>query len=416
LSYRQEVYKLSRTGKIVIGAVALVVFTALTVFYVTSYFILDFYNIDPEYSILFDPDEVDKNSVRKFIQVKELLEQGFYQEVDTDTLLEGAVAGMADSLQDPYTVYFTKEQMQLFNEKSKGSYVGIGVVVTMGQDGLLTVVEPFENSPADKVGIKKGDKIIEVDGEDVTGIRDSDLIVSMIKGEENTKVKITIYRPSENSPIEFEIIRQRIKTINITSEVLPGNIGYIMLKMFDEEAGQDFNRLLDELLGKRVRGLIIDVRDNPGGSYAAVVKIVDRIVPEGLIVYTEDRNGKRQEEKSKPDELDIPVVVLTNGNSASASEILAGALKDHKKATIIGTKTFGKGLVQGAYTLEDGSGIKVTISRYFTPSGQCIHGVGIEPDITVELPDDYRDVPVSQVPREEDTQLEKAIQVINKIG
>lgn len=416
MSYRQEVYKLSRTGKIVIGAVALVVFTALTVFYVTSYFILDFYNIDPEYSILFDPDEVDKNSVRKFIQVKELLEQGFYQEVDTDTLLEGAVAGMADSLQDPYTVYFTKEQMQLFNEKSKGSYVGIGVVVTMGQDGLLTVVEPFENSPADKVGIKKGDKIIEVDGEDVTGIRDSDLIVSMIKGEENTKVKITIYRPSENSPIEFEIIRQRIKTINITSEVLPGNIGYIMLKMFDEEAGQDFNRLLDELLGKRVRGLIIDVRDNPGGSYAAVVKIVDRIVPEGLIVYTEDRNGKRQEEKSKPDELDIPVVVLTNGNSASASEILAGALKDHKKATIIGTKTFGKGLVQGAYTLEDGSGIKVTISRYFTPSGQCIHGVGIEPDITVELPDDYRDVPVSQVPREEDTQLEKAIQVINKIG
>jgi carboxyl-terminal processing protease len=416
LSYRQEVYKLNRTGKIVIGAVALVVFTALTVFYVTSYFILDFYNIDPEYSILFDPDEVDKNSVRKFIQVKELLEQGFYQEVDTDTLLEGAVAGMADSLQDPYTVYFTKEQMQLFNEKSKGSYVGIGVVVTMGQDGLLTVVEPFENSPADKVGIKKGDKIIEVDGEDVTGIRDSDLIVSMIKGEENTKVKITIYRPSENSPIEFEIIRQRIKTINITSEVLPGNIGYIMLKMFDEEAGQDFNRLLDELLGKRVRGLIIDVRDNPGGSYAAVVKIVDRIVPEGLIVYTEDRNGKRQEEKSKPDELDIPVVVLTNGNSASASEILAGALKDHKKATIIGTKTFGKGLVQGAYTLEDGSGIKVTISRYFTPSGQCIHGVGIEPDITVELPDDYRDVPVSQVPREEDTQLEKAIQVINKIG
>ena len=170
--------------------------------------------------------------------------------------------------------------MQL-NEKSKGSYV-IGVVVTMGQDGLLTV---SENSPADKVGIKKGDKIIEVDGEDVTGIRDSDLIVSMIKGEENTKVKITIYRPSENSPIEFEIIRQRIKTINITSEVLPGNIGYIMLKMFDEEAGQDFNRLLDELLGKRVRGLIIDVRDNPGGSYAAVVKIVDRIVPEGL-TYT----------------------------------------------------------------------------------------------------------------------------------
>ena len=159
--------------------------------------------------------------------------------MDTDTLLEGAVAGMADSLQDPYTVYFTKEQMQLFNEKSKGSYVGIGVVVTMGQDGLLTVVEPFENSPADRAGIKKGDKIIEVDGEDVTGIRDSDLIVSMIKGEENTKVKITVYRSSEDAPIEFEIIRQRIKTINITSEVLPGNIGYIMLKMFDEEAGQD---------------------------------------------------------------------------------------------------------------------------------------------------------------------------------
>ena len=209
------------------------------------------------------------------------------------------MAGMADSLQDPYTVYFTKEQMQLFNEKSKGVTWDRGSRHN-GTGRTLTVVEPFENSPADKVGIKKGDKIIEVDGEDVTGIRDSDLIVSMIKGEENTKVKITIYRPSENSPIEFEIIRQRIKTINITSEVLPGNIGYIMLKMFDEEAGQDFNRLLDELLGKRVRGLIIDVRDNPGGSYAAVVKIVDRIVPEGLIVYTEDRNGKGRRRNPNP--------------------------------------------------------------------------------------------------------------------
>lgn len=407
---------MNRTAKLVIGAVALIVITAITVFISTSYLFLKHYDMGSEYIIKFDPEKVEKTSITKFKQVKEILEKGYYLEVDTDTLLEGAVAGMAYSLRDPYTVYFTKEQMQLFRERSKGSYVGIGVVVTMGEDGLLTVVEPFENSPAERAGIKKGDKIIEVDDEDVTGIRDDAIIVSMIKGEENTKVRITVYRPSESKPLEFEIIREKIKTINITSEVLPGNVGYIKLRMFDEEAAKDFNMRLEDLISKEVRGLIIDVRDNPGGAYSQVVQIIDRIVPEGIIVYTEDRYGRKKEEKSDPRELDLPVVVLTNGNSASASEILAGALKDHQKGTIIGTTTFGKGLVQDVYYLEDGSGLKVTVSKYFTPSGVCIHGLGIEPDIKVELDEKYKDLPISRVPREDDAQLAKALQVINKIG
>lgn len=373
--------------------------------------------LSPKYQIKFDPKTVSISSINKFDQVRSILKEDYYQDVDENTLMEGAVSGLADALKDPYTVYFNKEQMRSFLEKSEGSYVGIGISVNSDTDGVLTVIEPFEDSPAKNAGIIQGDKIIKVDGKDVTAIRDENMVISMIKGQENTKVDITIYRASAGKSIDFNITRKKIKINNIKSEILPDNIGYIKLIMFDSDISKYFISELDNMLSKGIKGLIIDLRDNPGGSYEQVVAIADRLLPEGLIVYTEDRAKNRQEKKSDKTSLDIPLVLLTNGNSASASEILAGAVKDLHKGTLVGTKTFGKGLVQELRMLADGSGIKVTISRYFTPSGVSIQGIGIKPDIEVEAAGEYKNLPVSQIPRSNDVQLKTGIEVIrSKIG
>jgi carboxyl-terminal processing protease len=360
----------------------------------------------------FDPKVVGSNSIKKFSAVKKILKNDYYLDVNEIDMLEGAIAGMTDALGDPYTVYFTSEQMKLFTEKSQGSYVGIGVSVVSDDNGILTVVEPFDDSPAKEAGIIKGDKIIKVDDTDVTDIRDENMIIAMIKGKENTKVKLTTYSHSEGKYIDIELIRKRIKMINIKSELLEGNIGYIKLIMFDSDIAQYFEEHLNNLLAQNIKGLIIDVRDNPGGAYNQVVKIADRLLPEGLIVYTEDKHKRRVEVKSDKKELELPLCVLINENSASASEILAGAVKDHEKGTLIGTKTFGKGLVQAVVPLNDGSGLKLTISRYFTPSGVCIQGIGIEPHEKVEVPEQYKNKPVSNIPRGDDVQLQTAIQVL----
>jgi len=408
---------LNKNKNLIVGIVIIVILTSAITFIVSGVVFMGWNRLNPVYSISFDPKSVDIESIRKFNQVRNILKEDYYQEVDEDTLLEGAVAGMAYSIGDIYTVYYTKEQMQELIEmsnKSEEVYVGIGVTVIMDNDGLLTVVEPFEDSPAKEVGIMQGDKIIKVDDEDVTGIKDSDLIIEKIKGPENTKVKITVLRPSEGTTIEFEVTRRKVKyVVNLRSEVIDGNIGYIRILSFnDRNISSLFENELQKLIAQGIKGLIIDVRDNPGGYYDEVCKIADRLLPKGIIVYTEDRNNKREIENSDARELDMPIVVLINGNSASASEVLAGALKDHKKGTLIGTKTFGKGLVQSIKVLEDGSGIKYTTARYFTPSGVCIHGIGIEPDIEVPLPDKYTGTPVSQIPRGDDIQFKTAVEVL----
>ncbi|ODM26628.1 peptidase S41 [Clostridium sp. Bc-iso-3] len=368
---------------------------------------------NPEYAITFDKNSVDFENIQKYNEVKRLLNGYYYEEVNQNDMLEGSIAGMVDSLKDPYTVYFTKEQMKVFDENTTGSYVGIGVSLNMDEEGLLTIVEAFPESPAKDVGMMSGDKIVKVDNEDVTTIRDQDYIISKIKGEENTKVKITVFRPSEGTYLDFDIIRKKIKIENITSEVMDGNIGYIKINMFDSEIAKYFGNHLNGLVDKNIKGLIIDLRDNPGGDYNEVCAIADRLLPEGLIVYTEDKLGNRSERRSDSTELNMPLVILVNGYSASASEILSGAVKDHDKGTLIGTKTFGKGLVQAVQKLEDGSGLKVTVARYFTPSGVCIHKEGIEPDIVIELDEKYSNLSVSQVPREDDVQLKKALEAIH---
>lgn len=392
--------------------VTIVISAVLVTACITAVALNSLISIKNRYVISFDADEVSYENIKKFNQVRNILKEDFYLEVDENRMIEGAVAGLAESLNDPYTVYFNKDRMKSFLEKSEGSYVGIGVTVNVDEKGLLTVIEPGEDSPAAQAGMKKGDKIVKVDDTDVTNISDENMVISMIKGAENTKVKITVYRPDEDIYKQFEITRKRIKASNIKSEILEGNIGYIRLVMFDNEIAKYFKNDLNKLLQKGIQGLVIDLRDNPGGSYEQVVEIADSLLPEGTIVYTENREGKKEYKNSNKAHADLPLAILINGNSASASEILAGAVKDHNRGTLVGTKTFGKGLVQELKILEDNSGIKVTISKYFTPSGVCIHGTGISPDIEVDVMGDYRSLPASQIPRDRDIQLKSAIEAL----
>jgi len=403
---------LSNKKEILFGLISLVLTTATITFVVTLY-MLGGINVSNN-AVKFNDKEVSKESIKKFNEIKSILKNSYYEKVNEDKILEGAITGMADSLNDPYTMYFTKEQMRSFTERSEGEYVGVGINVIMDNNGILNVVEAFEGSPAKAAGFRQGDKIVKVDGKDVTGIKDENMIIKMIKGKENTTVKISLYRPSEEKTLDFNVLRKKIKIVNLKYEMLPGNIGYIKILMFDDDCYSYFSDYLNELLKKKMKGLIIDVRDNPGGDYQQVVKIADRLLPEGTIVYTEDNKKRKEIEPSDKTELNCPIAILVNGNSASASEVLSGAVKDHKKGKLVGTKTFGKGLVQQVFGFDDGSGLKVTIARYFTPSGKCIQGIGIEPDIKVEVLEKYKDYPISEVPRAEDTQLKKAIEYVGE--
>ncbi len=406
---------MDRKKSLIIGAVLLVIGTAIITFLFSVYVVLN--SDERPFNIYFDPEKVSMKNIQKFNEARNILVNDFYEDVDQNILIEGAISGMADSLKDPYTTYFTPEQMRKLmemSEKSEENYSGIGVSITLDNDGVITIIEPFEGSPAIKAGVRQGDKIISVNGQDITGLKDEDMVIKMIKGPEGSNVRITVYRPSEGRWIDFDIIRKTIKyEYNIRSTVLDGDIGYIRIISFlDNKLFKIFNEHLDELLSKNIKSLIIDLRDNPGGSLQQVVYIADRLLPRGLIVYTEDRNKNVEQRNSDEVELDLPMAVLINGNSASASEILAGALKDHEKAILIGTKTFGKGIVQELRSLNDGSGLKVTTSKYFTPSGVCIQGIGIKPDIEVEMAEEFKNTPVSQIPKDKDPQLIKAEEAV----
>lgn len=391
--------------------------TAVICFAISALVFMGINTFSGKYALTFDKNKVNKESVEKFNETRSILQKAYYEDIDTNKLIEGAISGMAESLKDPYTVYYDKEQMKWFTDMQRNTedeYVGVGLPIMLDKNGIITVLEPFDDSPAKEAGIKQGDKILKIDGKDITGLKDDALVASMIKGQENTETVLTILRQSESSTFDVRLVRKKIKAkINIRSEMLDNKIAYIKLKMFDENISKNFKTQLNKLVDDGARALIIDVRDNPGGLYNEVVSLADRLLPKGTIVYTEDRQGKKVEQKSDATQLNMPIAVLTNGNSASASEILSGAIKDFKKGILIGNKTFGKGLVQTTYGFKDGTGLKVTIARYFTPSGVCIHGEGIKPDIEVQLPEKYKDISVSAIPREDDLQLQKAIDVLS---
>ncbi len=371
--------------------------------------------LQPQYALFFNEDQVNVKDIQAYNRVKNILDTRYYEPVDFNAALSTSIKGLSAGLKDPYTVYYTPDEMKQFLEDTSGHYVGIGVSVHMDENYLLTVADVFADSPAKEAGILKNDKIVKVNNEDVTPIKDADLIVKKIKGNPGSKVRVTVFRPDLRDYLDFELERRSINVSYISSEVLDNKIGYIRIKQFDDDIAGDFEKELNDLIAKGIKGLVIDVRDNPGGDYSQVVKIADRIVPKGLIVYTEDRQKRKDEEFSDARELNMPLSILVNSYSASASEILAACVKDYGKGTLVGKKTFGKGLVQAIDTrFTNGGGLKYTVARYFTPSGKSIHGEGVMPDIEVEMNEKFKTTSIEDIPHNEDSQLKIAVEEIMK--
>lgn len=345
---------------------------------------------------------------RKLFEVKEALNRYYFGDINEDTLVEGAVKGMTAALNDPYTVFMNKKEYEDFNSQTEGSYVGLGLQVGVKED-RITVIAPFENSPAKKAGIITGDVIEKVNGKDVTG-KELELAVSMMKGKEGEDVTVTISRQGRGS-FDLTMKRAKIELVTVTGEMLDKNIGYIQLTMFDENTGKNFDKKLKELKDKGMKGLVLDLRSNPGGLLDTCVDVTSNFVEKDkTIVSTKDKQGNEKAYKSKGGiAIGMPLVILTNEGTASASEILSGAVKDYKAGTLIGTTTFGKGVVQTMLPYKDGTALKVTISKYFTPNGEDIHKKGVKPDIEVLYPQELLEKPYE---RATDPQFNKALEII----
>ncbi|WP_028991452.1 S41 family peptidase [Thermoanaerobacter thermocopriae] len=342
----------------------------------------------------------------KLFDVEKILKNRYVDKVDFSALLEGAIKGMANSLEDPYTVYMNKKEFSEFMTQTTGTYGGIGIVVAVDKDDHIVVVSPIKNTPGEKAGIKSGDIIIEVNNKKVSG-KNLDEAIALMRGPEGTKVTLTIMR--EGKTFTKTITREIIKLETVYDEMLPNKIGYIKITMFDQNTAKDFKAALDRLKSQGMRGLILDLRDNPGGLLEETIDISNLILPKGVVVTTKGRVDSK-EYYSKGPGLGLPLAVLVNKGSASASEILAGAIKDRKVGVLVGTTTFGKGLVQTIVDFGDGTGLKYTIARYYTPNGTNIQGKGIEPNYVVELPENYtlQDTPDLKA----DIQLIKAFEIV----
>ena len=355
---------------------------------------------------------VSEDTEKKLAAIEDVINEYYYQDadIDVDAMTEGMYAGMVSALGDPYSVYYTEEEWADLMRETEGIYYGIGAYLMIDQNtGAAKISGVIDNTPAQEAGLRADDLIYMVDGEMTMGLELSE-IVALVKGEEGTTVHLTIYREGESDYLEIDVERRKIESPTVNYEMLENDIGYIQITEFDDVTTDQFTEALATVKGSGAKGLILDLRGNPGGSLNVVVDIAREILPKGLIVYTEDKYGERDEYNCDGrKELEIPLVVLVNGNSASASEILAGAIKDYGKGTLVGTTTFGKGIVQRVLPLTDGTALKLTISAYYTPNGNNIHGVGIEPDVVCEFDGDaYYDDDV-------DNQLEKAVEEIEKM-
>ena len=311
------------------------------------------------------------------------------KDVTKKSLMQGAIKGMLESLDDPHSSYFTKEELKSFQEDIKGKYVGVGMVIQKKVNEPLLVVSPIEDGPAYKVGIKPKDKITEIDGESTYTLT-SEECTKRLKGKANTTVKVKVFREINNTTKVFELKREVIELKYVKSKMLDNEIGYLRLTQFGDNVYDDMKKSLENLQAKGMKALVLDLRSNPGGELSQSIKIASMFIDKGRIVSTKQKAAKEKIYQREGKYFgDFPLVVLINGGSASASEIVSGALKDHKRAVLVGEKTFGKGSVQTLLPLPDGDGIKITIAKYYTPSGETIDGTGIEPDTKVEDKDYY---------------------------
>ena len=331
----------------------------------------------------------------KLIGLEQIVEGDFYKEVSEDDLVQGSIKGMFSGLGDIYSQYYTKEEFESLKEQTSGSFVGIGVYISpTSDDDYITIVAPIEGSPAEKGGIKSGDKIIKVDDQNVYA-NDSDKAISMIKGKAGTEVKLTLKRGEEE--LNLKIKREEIISKSVDSKFLEDGIGYIKITSFNENTYKEFTEALSNLKKENMKGLVLDLRNNPGGLLDICSEIADDLIGEGTIVYTKDNKGDKEYIKSDSNRLGLPIAVLVNEGSASASEILTAAIVDNDEGIAIGTTTFGKGLVQSVRELKDGTGYKLTTAQYFTPNDNYIHGKGIEPKIIEKDESKQLDVAVNWI-------------------
>lgn len=348
----------------------------------------------------------NEKTTEKLGVLENTIKQYFWQDVDESTLEEGVYKGLLESLDDPYSVYYTHDELVQLQQQTEGIYYGIGAYISQDNEmGYVRVSKIIKNTPAEASGLQQDDYIYKVDGEDMQG-KDSSYVVSKIKGEAGTKVTITVVREGATDPIDIEVERQKIESPTVEYQMLDNDMAYIQITEFDLVTTDQFEQAYKQAQADGMKGLILDLRSNPGGNLSTVCDIARMILPKGLIVYTEDKYGKREEYTCDgANQIKVPLVVLTNGYSASASEILAGAVKDYGIGTLVGTTTYGKGIVQKVINLSDGSAVKLTVSNYFTPNGNNIHKIGIEPDVEVEFD-------AEQYKNGVDNQLEKAKEVL----
>lgn len=354
---------------------------------------------------------VSTDTIQKMRTIEEVIDTYYYgDEVTTAELQDGVYKGMMEALGDPYSEYYSTEELEDVVNSNQGISYGIGAYISMNQQMSMAMISGvMEESPAQEAGLREGDIIYQVEGESTQGMSLTK-VVSLVKGREGTTVHLTIYREGEADYLDFEIVRaKQIETTTVDSGTLEGHedIGYLRIREFDTVTVDQYTEAMAVLTEQGIKGLILDLRSNPGGDLSAVVEIARKILPAGLIVYTEDKEGNRKEYTCDGQrELQMPLVVLVNGYSASASEILAGAIQDYNKGTLVGTTTYGKGIVQRIHRLDDGTALKLTVSAYFTPSGRNIHGIGIEPDIELEY--DYEAYDADGT----DNQVEKALEIL----
>ena len=357
----------------------------------------------------------DEYVLERINEVKRMIDKNYYKKADDYDVLIGMLKGAVNSLKDPYSYYMTEDEYKKFNEETDGEFAGLGIYVSGSiDDNLITVVAPMKGTPADRAGLKTDDKIIKINGKDFTADKMDDA-VKILRGKPGEKVKITVLRRDENGKakfIDFEIVREIIKVQTVSSKLLKDNIGYISISGFDTPTYNDFDKQYKELKKQGMKKLILDLRNNPGGLLTTSTQVVNTFLDGGLIMYTLDKQNNKETINATKGADDIKIAVLVNKGSASASEIVAGALKDRKRATIIGTQTFGKGIVQTVFNMPDGEGLKLTTSAYYTPSGVNIHGKGIAPDIKVELNKEVKTISIDNLAK--DNQIQKAIEILNK--
>lgn len=356
---------------------------------------------------------LDEEAISKINELSAYAKVYYYNDMDLEAIQDSMYEGLIEGLGDKYSVYYNEEDYKELQLSTTGQYYGIGAGLTQDLDTMVvSITKVYRGTPSEAAGLKNDDIIISVDGVDGTSMEVSEL-VKLIRGEAGTTVHLEIYRPTTDEYLSFDVERADITLPSVDYELMENGIGYILIDSFETDTAHQFENAVADLTAQGMQAMILDVRYNPGGMITSVVDIADVILPEGLVVYIEDKEGNRQEFTSEGDSyMDIPMVVLINEDSASASEILAGAIKDYNYGTLIGTTTFGKGIVQTIFPLPDGDAVKLTTAKYFTPNGNYIHEVGIEPDVELEY--EYLDPEGVEYERQYDNQILKALEVLNQ--